>query len=650
MNDPVEASRARAARAHGQRTTGSEPAWADSPQPLVLGAIPLREGCCRFTVWAPRAQRVEILLIDPASTLALERGPRGYFSATAAAAPPGSRYFVRLDGEELPDPASRSQPEGVHGPSAVVDARSFRWTDGGWRGVALSELVLYELHVGTYTREGTFDALIPHLDRIRELGVTALELMPVAQFPGARNWGYDGVLPFAPQDTYGGPEGLRRLVDACHARGLAVVLDVVFNHLGPEGNVLARFGPYFTDRYRTPWGPALNFDGPASDEVRRFFVESALHWLEEHHVDGLRLDAIHAIVDRRARTFVEELAAACRARAKELRREFLVIGESDRNDPREVESPEHGGAGLDAVWCDDFHHALHALVTSERAGYYRDFGELDHLARAFRNGFVLAGDYSRHREHSVGRPPDALAPAKLVVSLQNHDQVGNRALGERWSVLAPPEARALGAAAVLLSPFTPLVFMGEEHGETAPFLYFTSHGDPELADAVRRGRREEFAALHRANPSSPDETPDPQEPETFERSRVDHELALSDTGRALRELYRELIRLRREHPAFRDPAHERVQVERFGQRGLRVHRWNGAEHAVVAFNFGPKVLEASVPLPRGCWRCLLCPGELGPSGEDALVPAEMGSDGEVVLTLRPWAFAVLAARLDGERT
>lgn len=479
---------------------------------VSLGATYLGDGRCRFRVWAPLADSVAVHIVAPRERLEpLARGERGYYYGELEGVEPGNLYLYLLDGrKERPDPASRYQPQGVHGPSQVVDPHAFAWSDSCWFGPAQQELIFYELHVGTFTLEGTFDAMIPHLEGLRELGVTAVELMPVAQFPGSRNWGYDGVYPFAVQNSYGGPEGLMRLVDACHRCGLAVFLDVVYNHLGPEGNYLGDFGPYFTDRYRTPWGLALNFDGADSDEVRRFFIENALYWLTEFHIDGFRLDAIHAITDKGALPFLEELAAAVHRRAERLGRRVYVIGESDLNDPRVIQPRVVGGYGLDGQWSDDFHHALHSLLTGERSGYYQDFGKLVHLARAFREGYVYTGQYSAYRRRQHGDWPRLCDACQFVVFAQNHDQVGNRARGERLSTLVSFDGLKLAAGMVLLSPFVPLLFMGEEYGETAPFLYFTSHSDPTLVEAVRKGRLEEFAAF-----GCEDEVPDPQDEATF---------------------------------------------------------------------------------------------------------------------------------------
>jgi len=509
----------------------------------------------RFSVWAPNAERVDLAI--GGRNLAMERGERGWFTVDCAEASPGDRYGFALDGAEpLPDPRSPSQPEGVHGLSQVVDHAAFQWTDHAWRGAPLSAAVLYELHIGTFTPEGTFDAAIPHLRELVELGVTAVELMPVAEFPGTRGWGYDGVDLYAPHHAYGGPDGLKRLVDACHAHGLAVVMDAVYNHLGPDGNHLARYGPYFTEKYRTPWGAALNFDDAGCDEVRRFVVDNALMWLRDYHCDGLRLDAVHAILDTSAVHLLEQVAVEVEALQAELGRTLWVIAESDLNDPRLVRSREAGGHGLDAQWSDDLHHALHAALTGERSGYYADFGGLTSVAKALNDVFVNDGRYSPYRRRHHGRPAGELPANRFLGYLQNHDQVGNRAAGERSAALMSEARLRIGAALVLTAPFVPMLFMGEEWGASTPFQYFTDHQDATLARAVSEGRRGEFAAFGwRA-----EDVPDPQDPRTFERSVLDRSERDRPPHRDLLEWHRRLIALRRSHPALGDPRRDRVHA------------------------------------------------------------------------------------------
>ncbi|MBI2880185.1 MAG: malto-oligosyltrehalose trehalohydrolase [Candidatus Tectomicrobia bacterium] len=609
----------------------------------ALGARDLGGGRCRFRVWAPSRREVQIHLLAPRERVVpLAAEDRGYHSAVVEGVEPGSLYRYRLgENREFPDPASRSQPQGVHGPSQVVDSR-FAWGDGGWKGLPIQDYILYEVHVGAFTPDGTFDAVLPRLNDLEDLGVTAVELMPVAQFPGSRNWGYDGVFPFAVQHSYGGPQGLKRLVNACHGRGIAVVLDVVYNHVGPEGNCLGEFGPYFTNRYRTPWGPALNFDGPHSDEVRRYFIENALTWIGEFHVDALRLDAVHAICDFSAKTFLEELSEAVSGLAERLGRQVFLIPENDRNDPRFVAPPEEGGCGLDAVWSEDFHHALHALLTGEAGGYYRDFGSLGHLERAFAEGFAYTGQYSAYRGRRHGRSAHRLPARRHVVFAQNHDQVGNRGLGERLGHLVSFEKLKLAAGTVLLSPYVPLLFMGEEYGEPAPFLYFVHHSDPELIEAVRRGRREESARFRWSG-----EPPDPQDEAAFLRSRLNWDLRRAGRHRVLLDLYTSLIRLRKEIPALARLSKDHTAVAGFErERVLFVRRWSGESRACAIFHFGGTEVSLGLPIPPGRWRRRLDSEEERWLGRGSLVSERLHSGGEVALTLRPAAFVLLSREED----
>lgn len=505
-----------------------------------LGATPIDLLSTRFTVWAPFHTQLHVCFTETGRVEVLTAGADGYHSLVTHA-PEGARYQYRFaDGRQRPDPASRSQPDGVHGPSMVV-AQASGTLRPGFQNPTLSHHVLYELHVGTFTRQGTFDAIIPRLPELRDLGVTAIELMPVAQFPGERNWGYDGVGLFAAQSSYGGIVGLRHLIDACHAHGLAVILDVVYNHLGPEGNYLAAFGPYFTDRYTTPWGAALNFDGRGSDHVREFFVQNALYWTRDCGIDGLRLDAVHAIVDHSASTFVEELTNRVHDAASEQGRRVLVIAESSDNDPRLVRERRSGGIGLDGCWNDDYHHAIRAAITGDRRGYYAPFGEPSQIAKAIRDRYVFAGEYSSGHGRRHGAPAHDVDHAKLVVFTQNHDQVGNRAFGDRLDVTAGRDGARVAAALVMLSPFTPMLWMGEEYAETAPFQYFVSHSDEGLVEAVRRGRASEFAELLDAAA-----VPDPQAPATYDRSKVNWKQRDEGQHADTLAFYTHLLRLRRE--------------------------------------------------------------------------------------------------------
>lgn len=569
----------------------------DSSRELKLGAT-LTDNSCHFLVWAPKAKDVKLQIVSPAeSQIQMDQARNGYFQCSVASLRTQAKYLYVLDGaKRRPDPASRYQPDGVHKPSQVCGG-AFDWTDAGWRGLSLDATVIYEIHVGTFTPEGTFEAIIERLPALKSLGITFLELMPVAQFPGERNWGYDGVFPFATQNSYGGPHALKRLVNACHQLGIGVLLDVVYNHLGPEGNYLNDFGPYFTDCYKTPWGNAINFDGAQSDEVRRFFLENAAYWIREFHIDGLRLDAVHAIIDVSANRFLEELTEGVKRLSTELGRCVHVIAENDRNDARSLQSIGCGGLGFDSQWNDDFHHSIHALVTGERHGYYRDFGSIHDVAKACSEGFVYSGQYSMFRKRSQGTSSGKTPNHQFVVFGQNHDQIGNRAQGERLSELVDFETQKLVAGIVLLSPFVPLLFMGEEYGETAPFQYFVSNGDPELLERVREGRRREFGEF-----ASGGTVPDPGALETFCRSRLNWSLRETGYHRILLSLYEELLRLRKSLPALSSlsKAGTRVTVEE--PKILVIDRTHHADRAVMFFNFGHQQARLNVPLDAGDWQ------------------------------------------------
>jgi maltooligosyltrehalose trehalohydrolase len=605
---------------------------------ITSGATCLGQDRTRFVVWAPFRERVEAHVITPPEKiLPLQKDEQGYFTLEAEGIPAGSLYLYRLDGKaEYPDPASRFQPQGVHGPSQVVEP-GFAWDDHRWSGLPLKEYIIYELHIGTFTPEGTFNAVIGQLDGLKELGITAIEIMPVAQFPGNRNWGYDGVLLYAVQDSYGGPSGLKRLVNACHQRGMAVVLDVVYNHLGPEGNHLAEFGPYFTDRYHTPWGAALNFDGAYSDEVRRFFIDNTTYWITDFHIDALRLDALHAILDISSYTFIEELAASVHRQAEKLVRKIYLIGESSANNARLVRPVESGGYGLDAQWNDDFHHALHTLLTGEKTGYYLDFGTMHQLARAFREGFVYSGEYSLYRKYRHGTSSSDIPAERFVVFSQNHDQVGNRAGSERLSRLISFESLKLTAGIVILSPFVPLLFMGEEYGETAPFPYFVSHTDAGLIEAVRKGRREEFAAFEWEG-----DIPDPQDEATFLSARLNHGLCREGQHKVLREFYHELIRLRRENIALANLSKDNMEVtENEADRTMTVRRWQEDTEVAIIYNLGDKAIAAGFSLPEGIWLNLIDSADEKWQGTGSPVPGQVRSDGKIALTIPPKSFVLL---------
>ncbi len=592
-------------------------------------------GQCRFRVWAPTADRVDLHIVAPEDrTLPMEAADDGYWILAPEGVLPGTRYFYRLDGgTDRPDPASRHQPEGVHGPSEVVDLGAFAWTDGAWHNPALREYIIYELHLGTFTPEGTCDAAILHLPTLVELGVTVVELMPVAQAPGGRNWGYDGVQLFATVAAYGGPAGLQRFVDAAHAAGLAVLLDVVYNHLGPEGNYLGEFGPYFTNRHHTPWGDSVNVDGPHSDEVRRFFFANAAQWQRDFHFDGLRLDAVHAIPDFSAYPFLAELSDETHARAEQSGKPFYLIAESDLNDARLLCPSTRGGHGLDGQWSDDFHHALHVLLTDEHNGYYADYRSVTHLAESYRRAYLWAGNYRPRRNRRHGNSPDGTGYAQHVVCIQNHDQIGNRAVGGRLAALVPFAATKLAAVAVLLAPETPLIFMGEEYAEDAPFQYFVSHGDPDLVEAVRKGRREEFAGFAWGA-----DVPDPQSEETFRRSVLNHDLRIRDDHHAIMwRWYQTLIALRKSlAPLDTIPSPDLTVTPDDDARTLVMLRGTTGTRIGVTFNFNDHA--AAVTLAGGTWHLALdaAAPEWGGAGSDLPQVAS----GVQAFSLPPWGVAI----------
>ncbi|HSB07378.1 MAG TPA: malto-oligosyltrehalose trehalohydrolase [Thermodesulfobacteriota bacterium] len=608
---------------------------------LGLGANVTPQGV-QFKVWAPEVSSISLVIIGDKELYRMSAGDRGYFSTFVQGLERGKRYCYLLNEDRArPDPVSRSQPEGVHGPSEVVDPYAFGWEDRDWKGTPLEEMVIYEIHTGTFTQEGTFGAIIPLLDYLRnEVGVTAIELMPVGQFPGSRNWGYDGAYFYAPQNSYGGPDGLKSLVNACHRIGLAVILDVVYNHLGPEGNYLGEYGSYFTDRYKTPWGSAVNFDGPESDEVRRFVIDNALYWITEYHMDGLRIDAVHGIFDFSARHVLDDVREAVHQQARRLGRHVAVIAESDLNDARVINPPAKGGYGLDAQWNDDFHHCLHTLLTGERNGYYQDFGNFGQLAKALREGFVYSGQYSSFRKRRHGNSSNHLSPTKFVIFSQNHDQIGNRMKGDRLSTLVSFEAVKLAAGVVLLSPNIPLLFMGEEYGEEAPFQYFVSHSDPELIEAVKRGRKEEFAGFQWEG-----EIPDPQDEATFLRSKVRLDLRYDEKHKILFEFYKALIALRREISSFSALDKREIEIKPFEkEKVVLIKREREEDRTICIFNFHENPAKIETMIGKGAWERVFASASEEWGGLGILVPGSILSsdsdDSHVVIVLDGYAFAV----------
>ncbi|WP_158793466.1 malto-oligosyltrehalose trehalohydrolase [Granulicella sp. L60] len=512
-----------------------------------------------FKVWAPRVHKIAVKVGDKEYPMA---GPsdRGWWSAKVEQAKAGDHYGFVLDDDPkpYPDPRSQWQPNGVHSASRLYDQAAYPWNDGGWKAPDLSHAVIYELHIGTFTPAGTFDAAVERLDYLVDLGVTHAELMPVAEFPGSHGWGYDGASLSAVYERYGGPDGLKRLVDACHGRGLAVLLDVVYNHFGPVGNYTGKYGPYLTDRHHTPWGGAVNFEDTGSDEVRQFFCDNALMWMRDYHIDGLRLDAVHEFVDRSATHFMEQLADEVAELSQELGRRLVLIAESDLNDPRVVKPADDGGYGMDAQWSDDFHHALFTVIHSggEEKGYYADFGSIEKLAKSLTNNFVQDGTYSVYRRRSHGRPAEEVSPHKFLGYIQNHDQVGNRAVGDRLEQIVGMDRAKVAAGIVLTAPFIPMIFQGEEYAASTPFQYFADHEDPEMAKAVKNGRQAEFAAFG----WSPEQIPDPEDVETFKRSKLNWDEVHQGTHEEMFEWYRRLIHLRRKSVSLNDGTPRQTEV------------------------------------------------------------------------------------------
>lgn len=591
-------------------------------------------------MWAPFLTAVSVHVVAPDDRLIpMEKSDRGYWEIVASDVLPGSQYFFRLGSEmDRPDPASHFQSGDVHGPSEVVDQGSFPWDDKEWMAIPVKEMIIYEIHVGTFTPEGSFDAIIPRLDELCSLGVNAIEIMPVAQFPGGRNWGYDGVYPYAVQKSYGGPVGLKRLVNACHLRGMAVFLDVVYNHLGPEGNYMRDFGPYFTEKYHTPWGSAINFDDAYSDEVRNYFIENALYWFRYFHMDGLRLDAVHAICDMSAVPFLRELAESVAGFSSDEDRPCYMIVESDRNDSTVIHPRDERGYGMDGLWNDDFHHSLHTLLTGEKTGYYIDFGMTDHLVKAYRDGFVYSGQYSLFRKRRQGNPSADRPLSQFIVFAQNHDQVGNRMLGERLSGLLSFEALKLAAASVILSPCVPLIFMGEEYGEDAPFLYFVSHSDPTLISEVRDGRKREFSLFQWR-----DEPPDPQDEATFQRSKLVWEKREKGRHRALLEFYRTIISLRRTSPIFSRPERSGLDVDGFEEDRLVVmRRRHEKQEVLVILNFNISPVGFTAREIGGPWKKTLDSSDQIWEGPGSFLPEEIMPGQE--LRLREFSVAVYSGR------
>ena len=610
--------------------------------PIRHGPVVHRDGTVTFRVWAPDAQDVELERVDH-DPLPLTPTGRGWFAVRTAASA-GDRYSFRLDGgDPRPDPAALRQPDGVHGSSAVVDRAAFAWSPGEdrWQPPPLSSAVIYELHVGTFTPAGTFAAAEEHLGGLAAIGVTHVEIMPVGAFNGPRGWGYDGVGWYAVHEPYGGPRAFASFVDACHRQGLAVILDVVYNHFGPSGSYHHEFGPYVNDRHKTPWGPAINFDGPGADAVRAFVVDNALLWLADYHVDGLRLDAVHAMHDGAATPILAELSAAVDHLSEQVGRRLSLIAESDRQDPRTVLPRPAGGAGLTAQWLDDLHHALHVTVTGEQDGYYADYDGLRDVATAYVDGFVYGGRWSEHRQRTVGAPlPPTMSGRRFVACLQNHDQIGNRARGRRLTVLSAQDRVRFAIGLLCLAPTVPMLFMGEEYGARTPFLFFSSHPEPWLADAVRTGRRAEFAAF---TAFEHDEVPDPQAPSTFEASVLDRSERDTADGAARLRLWTDALRLRRTTPALATGNRTLIRQLVSQPRQMAILRDDpaGATPVVVVANADDEAATVTLDL-AGSWEALWTTTDAAYGGSGATIGLHTAdAPNGVRCDLPPWCAGVL---------
>ncbi|MCF0051977.1 malto-oligosyltrehalose trehalohydrolase [Dyadobacter sp. LJ53] len=589
-------------------------------------------GEANVVVWAPELDEVSLFLVESEVQLPLKKQELGYWSLQTGALKPGDIYQFIVNGNRLPDPASLWQPQGVHGPSAAYDLRSFKWTDKNLPQVALKDYIIYELHTGTFTEEGTFAAMESKLDYLVDLGINAIEIMPVSQFAGARNWGYDGVLPYCVQDSYGGPEALQHLVNACHEKGLAVILDVVYNHIGPEGNVLPQYGPYFTDRYNTPWGDAINFDDAWCDGVRGYFIENVLMWFRDFHIDALRMDAVHAIKDMSPVHILQEMKSRVNELAEQTGKAHYLIVEMDLNDTKFIKPTSKGGYGLDGQWVDEFHHALRVASGQQRSGYYSDFEPITSLAKSYKDAYVYDGTFSEHRKRIFGVKADGYPGEQFVVFSQNHDHVGNRMLGERTSQLVSFEMQKLLAGAVLVSPYLPMLFMGEEYSERNPFMYFVSHTDPELAEAVRKGRKREFAAFHIEG-----EAPDPMGVETFNSSKLQWSLLAQEPHQTMFQFYKTLIQLRKSQPALHNMDRQAIEVEPDAvNETITIRRWSGEQEIIVVLNFSKLVRETRLPERGSGWKKLIASSDSQWNGVGIM--ADPPADRQIMLA--PESFAV----------
>lgn len=576
------------------------------------------DGRAEIKLWAPLADNAAIK-INNKLTLDLNKQLYGYWTLYTRDIKPGDRYSFIVNDKELPDPASLSQPEGVHGPSQAVDLANLRWADDGWQNPKPEDYIIYELHTGTFSPEASFEGIAKKIDYLLDLGITAIEVMPVAQFPGERNWGYDGVFPFAVQNTYGGFEGLRRLVNICHQKGMAVILDVVYNHLGPEGNYLPLFAPYFTEKYKTPWGNAINYDDAWCDGVREYFIENALMWFRDFRIDALRLDAVHAIKDFSPKHILREIKEKVDKLSSETGRTYHLLVECDLNDTRYINPLSRDGYGMDAQWTDEFHHALRVSAGQEKNGYYSDFDGIKDLAKSYNDAYVYTGQYSAQRFKRFGMVTDNPG-GQFIVFSQNHDQVGNRMLGERTGTLVSFEMQKLMAAAVMVSPYMPLLFMGEEFSAQTPFLYFVSHTDKELIQAVQKGRKEEFKAFHAEG-----EAPDPQSPDTFNRSKLNWDALKEEQPQAMFRYYKALINLKKTNPVLKTHDRKTLSVAFDEQENtLQLLRFDAQQQVLCLMNFSKEV-RTVIFMQNGDWQKVFSSADgewLGPGSSAEILSPE----------------------------
>ncbi len=591
------------------------------------------KGEAEIVVWAPLAEKMEVVLSDQ-TAIPLVKYELGYWKVTTDKIKPGDFYKYRINSEkERPDPASVSQPEGVHGASQALDLENFNWTDSSWNNIPLEEYIIYELHAGTFTTESTFAGIAQKLDYLKELGINAIEIMPVAQFPGNRNWGYDGVYPFAVQNSYGGAKELQQLVNLCHEKGLAVILDVVYNHLGPEGNYLGEYAPYFTNKYNTPWGKALNFDDAWCYGVRRYFIENALMWFRDFHIDALRMDAVHAIKDLSPDHILKEIKHYVNQLMLETGRKHYLIVECDLNDVRFINPLHENGYGMDAQWVDEFHHALRITTGQERSGYYGDFEGINHLVKSYKDAYVYDGIYSPGRLKNFGTKASRNSGHQFVVFSQNHDQVGNRMLGERTSQLVSFEMQKLMVGAVMVSPFLPMLFMGEEWSEPHPFLYFVSHSDSALIEGVRKGRKAEFAAFYDKG-----EAPDPQAEETFKQSQLQWHLLNEELHQAMFKYYQRVIALRKQHPVLKQLNRNQMELHcNEEQKTIVLYRWEGSHQLLTIMNFSTMNQLVMLPNYNANWQKLLDSAD--PLWKGPLASSQAVSDGAAII-VQPESFLI----------